>query len=267
MVDEVDSHTGDLWSDAGPGESAEARNGFHEPVNVASALFFESPGQIFARVHREIRPRSPIPPIEVEYKKFVDPNSRVRLEAGRITVTITDLLEAAPAPVTEALAHILLNKLYRKPVARQHQHRYRLYLNRRDMRRRIDETRQTRGRKAHTGPSGDTHDLVAIFEELNARHFGGMMARPELGWSHVRSRTRLGHFDPSHNTIMISRIFDDPRAPRLALEYVMFHEMLHLRYPVDHSGSRRCVHTPEFKAHEKQFPEFKEAKALLKKMW
>ena len=112
-----------------------------------------------------------------------------------------------------------------------------------------------------------THDLVAIFEDLNARHFGGMMARPELGWSHVRSRTRLGHFDPSHNMIMISRIFDDPRAPRLALEYVMFHEMLHLRYPVDHSGARRCVHTPEFKAHEKQFPEFKEAKALLRKLW
>ena len=36
--------------------------------------------------------------------------------------------------------------------------------------------------------------------------------------------------------IMISRIFDDPRAPRLALEYVMFHEMLHLHYPVDHTG-------------------------------
>jgi hypothetical protein len=260
MVDEVDSPGGDLFGD---GSGA----GFLQPVNVASSLFFESAVEIFARVHREIRPRTPVPPIEVHYKQFVDPNSRVRLEAGRITVMISDLLEGAPAPVTEALAHILLNKLYRKPIARQHQHRYRLYLNRRDMRHRIDLMRQTRGRKAHKGPAGVTHDLVTIFEDLNTRHFGGMMARPELGWSHVRSRTRLGHFDPSHNMIMISRIFDDPRAPRLALEYVMFHEMLHLRYPVDHSGTRRCVHTPEFKAHEKQFPGFKEAKALLGKLW
>lgn len=267
MVDEVNSSGGDLWSIPSPGSADGPAQGVHEPVNVASALFFESPAQIFARVHREIRPRTPAPPIELKYKKFVDPNSRIRLESGRITVTITDLLEGAPAPVTEALAHILLNKLYRKPVARHHQHRYRLYLNRRDMRRRIDLMRQARGRKAHAGPAGSTHDLVAVFEELNARHFGGMMARPELGWSHIRSRTRLGHFDPSHNTIMISRIFDDPRAPRLALEYVMFHEMLHLRYPVDHSGARRCVHTPEFKAHEKQFPDFKEAKALLRKLW
>jgi hypothetical protein len=260
MVDEVSSIDDDVLIADTPG-------GFLQPVSVASALFFESPVEIFARVHREIRPRTPIPPIDLSYKAFVDPNSRVQLASGRITVVITDLLEGAPAPVTEALAHILLCKLYRKPVARHQQHRYRLYLNRRDMRRRIDLTRQTRGRKAHTGPAGATHDLVTIFEELNARHFGGMMARPELGWSHVRSRTRLGHFDPSHNMIMISRIFDDPRAPQLALEYVMFHEMLHLRYPVDHSGARRCVHTPEFKAHEKQFPDFGEAKALLKKLW
>ena len=92
------------------------------------------------------------------------------------------------------------------------------------------------------------------------------MARPALGWSHIRSRTRLGHFDPSHNMIVISRIFDDASAPRLALEYVMYHEMLHLHYPVDHTGARRCVHTPEFKAHEKLFPQFKEAKALLRRL-
>jgi hypothetical protein len=254
MVDEVSSAGSDT-------------PGFLQPVNVASSLFFESPQEIFARVHREIRPRTPTPPISIAYKRFVDPNSRIRLENGTISVAITDVLEGAPAPVTEALAHILLNKLYRKPIAAQHQHRYRLYLNRRDMRRIIDLMRQTRGRKAHKGPAGLTHDLVVVFEELNAQHFGGMMARPELGWSHIRSRTRLGHFDPSHNTIMISRIFDDPRAPRLALEYVMFHEMLHLRYPVDHSRTRRCVHTPEFKAHEKQFPLFREAKALLRKLW
>ena len=240
---------------------------FLTPVNVASALFFESPAAIFQRVHREIRPRTPVPPIDLEFKAFANADSRVRLEGGAITVRITDLLENAPAPVLEALAHILLGKLYRKPAAAQYEHRYRLYLNRRDMRKRISTVRQERGRKVHLGAQGKVHNLEAIFEELNLEHFGGMMARPGLGWSHVRSRTRLGHFDPSHNMIMISRIFDDPRAPRLALEYVMFHEMLHLHYPVDHSGSRRCVHTPEFKAHEKQFPKFKEARALLKKMW
>ncbi len=236
------------------------------PVNVASSLFFESAAELFRRVHREIRPRTPVPPIEVEYKRFANANSDVRLADGAIRVRISDVLENAPAPVTEALAHILLGKLYRRPAAKQYLHRYRLYLNRKDMRQQISLVRRTRGRKAHEGPEGSVHNLERVFEDLNAHYFGGMMARPALGWSRFRSRTHLGHFDPSHNMIVISRIFDDPRAPRLALEYVMYHEMLHLRYPVDHSGARRCVHTPEFKAHEKQFPHFREAKALLKKL-
>jgi predicted metal-dependent hydrolase len=245
-------------------DRADSPETFLTPVNVASSLFFESAEAIFRRVHREVRPRTPIPPLSVEYKPFANADSRIRLQSGTLAVEITDLLSNAPAPVTEALAHILIGKLYRMPAARQYEHRYRLYLNRRDMRRQINAVRQERGRKVHRGAQGLVYNLEEVFEQLNREHFGGMMARPGLGWSHVRSRTRLGHFDPSHNMIMISRIFDDPRAPRLALEYVMFHEMLHLHYPVDHSGSRRCVHTPEFKAHEKQFPLYKEARALLK---
>jgi hypothetical protein len=247
-------------------DPGEAREDFLKPVNVASSLFFETPVEIFARVHREIRPRTAVPAVAVVYKRFANANSQIRLAEGRLAVTITDLLEKAPAPVTEALAHILLGKLYRRPVPRQYSHRYRLYLNRKDVRREIGLVRQERGRKLHTGPEGVLHNLEHVFEEINGKYFGGMMARPAIGWSLVRSRTRLGHFDPSHNTIVISKIFDDPRTPRLALEYVMFHEMLHLHYPVDHSGSRRCVHTPAFKVHEKTFPQFKEAKALLKKL-
>ena len=247
-------------------DQGERQENFLKPVNVASSLFFESAVEIFIRVHREVRPRTLVPRIGVVYKRFANANSNVRLADGGITVNITDLLETAPAPVTESLAHILLGKLYRKPAAAQYEHRYRLYLNRKDIRHRIDEVRQTRGRKVHTGPRGAVHNLEDLFDELNMKHFGGMMARPALGWSPLRSRTRLGHFDPSHNMIVISRIFDDARAPRLTLEYVMFHEMLHLEYPVDHRGTRRCVHTRDFKAHEKLFPQFKEAKLLLKKL-
>ena len=46
----------------------------------------------------------------------------------------------------------------------------------------------------------------------------------------------------------------------------MFHEMLHLRYPVDHAGARRRVHTREFREAERQFPELKRAKEMLKNL-
>jgi predicted metal-dependent hydrolase len=52
--------------------------------------------------------------------------------------------------------------------------------------------------------------------------------------------------------------------PRHVVEYLVYHEMLHLRHPVKLRGSRRCVHSKEFKEEEKLFPHFEEAKRYLK---
>ena len=122
--------------------------------DLQSSLFFETAVEIYARVFRELKPRTPIPELTIEYCRFANADSFIRLEDGRLHVRISDLLEGAPAPVTEALAYILLGKLYRKPVPRVYAHRYRLYLNRRDMRRQAHLVRQIRGRKFVSGPRG-----------------------------------------------------------------------------------------------------------------
>lgn len=231
---------------------------------LQSSLFFETPEEIYRRVFREIKPRTPIPELRVEFCSFANADSFIRLEDGRLHVRISDLLAGAPAPVMEALAFILLGKLYRKPAARVYTHRYRLYLSRRDVRRQAQLVRQIRGRKFISGPQGAVHNLEEVFERLNRQFFDGLMGQPQLGWSRRPSRSLLGHFDPSHNAIVISRIFDQPRVPALALDYVMFHEMLHLRYPVEHKGVRRCVHTKEFREAEKKFPQLKQATEILK---
>src|SRR3954453_12535358 len=232
---------------------------------LQSSLFFETAEEIYARVFRELRPRTPVPALAVEYCRFANADSFIRLENGRLHVRISDLLAGAPAPVTEALAYILLGKLYRKPIARMYSHRYKLYLNRKDVRRQAQLVRQIRGRKFISGPQGQHFNLDEIFERLNAQYFDGLMGRPQLGWSRGRSRSMLGHFDPSHNAIIISRILDQT-ALAVALEYVMFHEMLHLEHPVEHGGARRRVHTRAFREAEKKFPRLKEAKELLKKL-
>ena len=231
-----------------------------------SSLFFETAEELYRRVFRELKPRTPLPEIKVRFCQFANADSFIRFREGCLEVRISDLLEGAPSPVLEALAHILLGKLYRKPAARAYAYRYRLYLNRRDVRRQAHIIRQARGRKYLSGPQGELHDLAAIFDRLNIGFFDGLLARPLLGWSRTASRAMLGHFDPSHNAIVISRIFDRAGAPLLALEYVVFHEMLHLRYPADHSGSRRRVHTKEFREAEKKYPGLEEAMEALKRL-
>jgi len=127
--------------------------------------------------------------------------------------------------------------------------------------------RQMRGRKHLHGSRGHFYDLEVVFvEDLNSRFFHALLARPRMSWSRGRTRRILGHYDPAHNAIVISRVFDHPSVPRYALEYIVYHEMLHLKHPVKLRGSRRCVHSAEFQVEERLFPEFVAAEQFLKRL-
>jgi SprT-like family len=235
-------------------------------VQVQSTLLFESVEQIYGRVFQQLRPRSVLPEVAIRYCRFANVNNFIRFADERLEVRIADVLEGAPAPIQEALAFILVGKLFRKPVSGHYAHRYRLWLNRSDVRRQVSLLRRVRGRKLLAPPKGDCYDLEPMFDDLNLRFFGGLMARPALGWSRRPSRTMLGHYDPAHHAIVLSKSLDRPEVPRVAVEYVLYHEMLHLRHPTEHKGARRCVHTAEFKAAEKLFPALAEARSALKRL-
>lgn len=233
-------------------------------MQLEAALFFESVEQIYARVFQSLRPRTPLPEIAVRFKKYANANSRISLQDGRLLVEISDLLQTAPAPIQEALACVLLAKLFGKAPDQDRLAQYRHYLNRADIRRELHSAKRERGRKAYSDPRGSVYDLGQMFSELNKQYFGGLMVAPALGWSLRLSRTILGHYDPSHHVIVLSRSLDSADAPEKAVRFVMFHEMLHLRHPTESRGVRRCVHTPEFKQAERKFDDYAEAKEALK---
>lgn len=221
---------------------------------------------IFEESFRELRPRTPLPSLRIDFFRFANVNNTIRLREGRLLVRISDLLEGAPEPVLRAIAHILLAKMYRKPIDREHATRYRRYISTHHMSQKAHLVRQMRGRKRIASPRGHVYHLEEIFEDLNSEYFHGLMARPLLTWSSERARNRLGHYDPAHNAIVVSSVFDDPRVPRYVVEYILYHEMLHLRHPVKLRGSRRCVHSAEFQAEERLFQKLDAAKDFLKRL-
>ena len=219
---------------------------------------------IFHETYRELRPRAPIPDLKVDFFPFASINNTIRLREGKLIARLSDLLEGAPEPVLRAIAHILLAKVYRKPIERDHATRYRRYISSHDVTKKAHLVRQIRGRKRIASAQGHVYHLEEIFDELNTRHFHGLLARPQMTWSRDHARNSLGHYDPAHNAIVVSRIFDHPRVPRYAVEYIVYHEMLHLKHPVKLRGSRRCVHSAEFQAEERMFPRLDEAKRFLR---
>jgi hypothetical protein len=220
--------------------------------------------RIFQENFRELRPRAPIPEIAVEFFPFSNVNNTIRLRNSKLLVRLSDLLEGAPEPVLSAIAHILLAKIYRKPIQREPAARYRRYVSSSHLREKAHLIKQIRGRKRISGPRGRAYDLENIFDELNRRFFHGLLARPQMTWSEDRARSSLGHYDPAHNTIVISRVFDQHRVPTYAIEYIVYHEMLHLKYPVRLRGTRRCVHSVEFQAEEQNFPQLGKAKEFIR---
>ena len=86
---------------------------FAEPAPIGTV---EHPVAIYTRVFSELKPRTPIPAISIEFCAWANANSTIRLHEGRLEVRITDALEGAPSDIHEALARILFSKLYRKPV-------------------------------------------------------------------------------------------------------------------------------------------------------
>ena len=221
---------------------------------------------IFQEEYRELRPRAEVPAFTVEFFRFVNVNNTVRLRDGHVRARLSDLLEGAPEAVLRSIAHILLAKLYRKPVAAYHAARYRRYVGSHDLQRKVHLIRQARGRKRISTAQGRVYDLDAIFDDLNLRFFHGLLGRPQMTWSQERARAMLGHFDPAHNTIVISRVFDHADVPRYVVEYIVYHEMLHLKHPVKLRGTRRCVHGPAFQAEEKLFPNLEDAKRYLRRL-
>ena len=232
---------------------------------VQSVMPFESTEAIYERVFRDLRPTLAIPTISVRFYRFTNLTSNIRLIQGQLRVKISDLLENAPASVQESLAYILLSKLFRQQAPKPMNEIYRLYISRQEVRGQLNTVRQERGKKLLAPAAGHHFDLDDLFTKINDRYFAGLIVKPMLGWSMQRSRTILGHYDSSHHAIAISRILDQLTMPLFVVEYVLYHEILHIKHPVEHKGPQRRIHTTSFKRDEKQFAQFAEAKAYLKK--
>ncbi len=221
---------------------------------------------IFEREYRSLRPRAPLPDLEIKFRRFTSLNTTIRLRDGQLIVRLSDLLEHAPEAIHQAIAHILLAKLYRKPITPMLADRYRRYTQSEVVSKQAERIRQMRGRKVISSAQGNRYNLEEVFEAVNRRFFFGLLGRPTLTWSAHVARRMLGHYDAAHNTIVVSRIFDRPDTPRYAIEYLLYHEMLHLKHPVRVRAGRRCVHSREFQAEERLFPELEAARAYLKQL-
>ena len=220
--------------------------------------------EVFRRVFSRLRIKSPVVSIGARFHPFAGLRSTIRVRDGAVKARVSDVLAEASPLVLEALAEILLARVFHRRPSREARECYLAYTFRPAIRSRIDAARRERGSKRLLPPRGHHHDLEEIFHQLNDLFFDGEIPTSRIGWSHHHARRILGHYDSGHRTIIVSRKLDSLSAPRYLVEYVVYHEMLHIRFPVERRGQRRVVHSREFREAEKKFPQYELACRQLK---
>lgn len=222
------------------------------------AMLFQ---RIYTRLNCEGRP----PNFVVDFYPYANLTHSIRLRHETAYVRLSDLLRDAPLEVIEAVAAILLARLYRRRLPREIADTYRRYSQARATRTKLHAVRKRRGHRKIREARGQCFDLTKLFDELNESYFRGTLPKPKIGWSTRRWRSQLGIFDPALDQIAINIALDRPNVPEYAVAYVLYHEMLHRKHPIRVARCRLEAHSREFRAEEQKFRDYRRAVKFLKR--
>lgn len=220
---------------------------------------------LYIEAFRWYAPRRTLPAINVSFYPYIGINHTIRIREGDIFVRIGEICREMPLPCQKGLAYILVGKLLRKKIPSGAREVYSVYVKSDAVRKKAAENKRARGRKVVTTSKGEVYDLDQIFGDLNTHYFGGSLAKPSLTWSAAKTYRILGHHDANHDHIAISRSLDSIDVPRFVVEYVVYHEMLHIAHPTKHINGRRYNHTPAFRRDERKFEHFEAAERWIEK--
>ena len=126
-----------------------------------------------------------------------------------------------------------------------------------------NSVKNTASRTITIKPKGRVYDLADIFSSLNREYFNHSVSAA-ITWGkqsprHVFRKRTLGSYQKKTRVIRINPILDRRRVPRYAVEFIVYHEMLHaVMDPVVKNG-RRVIHSKEFKKRERVYSNYHKA--------
>ena len=201
-----------------------------------------------------------IPPrLVVAFRPLTEAYFRTTNRGSELRVVVNDALEDAPEDALRGLAEVIIARASGAARPRHVGRAFWDHVGTEGLRGRMQENYLARQRSFVASPEGQAWDLRAVFDVVNGRYFDGALEHPMLGWTRRPLTYRWGWYSSMvqpGGLIVLNVLLDDPRAPAFVLEGTMHHEMLHMVQETSVSNGRRVVHTPEFRAHERQFERF-----------
>ena len=220
----------------------------------------------FADAFRHMGGNRGVPAIEVRFYDYAGLRHYIRVRSGCVYVGLSNICKGAPPEVLRALAWILVARLLRKRVPTNHDRVYRDYSLTPSVMRLTDLARRNRGRKRISTAQGEVYDLDRMFTKLNRFYFEDAIPKPTITWSQRRTKSILGHHNHVHDSITISKTLDSKEIPRQLVEYILYHEMLHIKHPARLINGRRYYHTSAFRQDERKFQYYEQSQKWLERL-
>ncbi len=179
----------------------------------------------------------------------------VKRDSRHIKVSLHEMFTDAPKDVITALASYLCS--FRRSALRVVRNFFTENADRIDLSHTVKKQALT--------TQGRFFDLQTLLERVNEEYFGGVL-KLSITWFGESRASRaatllFGKYVAPLRLVKIHRRLDQEGIPEFVIESVIYHEMLHAFCPpyVDSSGVQR-IHSKEFRALEKRFYKYQEAK-------
>jgi len=222
--------------------------------------------KLFIDAFHHLGGNRPLPTVDVRFYPYAGLRHTIRLRSGQVYVRLSDICKDSPPEVLRSLAFVLVARLLGKKIPAVHDRAYREYSLTPELMRSSDIARRNRGRKMVSTSRGNVYDLDKIFNKLNRKYFDSSLEKPTLTWSQRKTRSILGHHDRVYETITISKSLDSKQVPDWFVEFIVYHEMLHIKHVARMINGRRYYHTAAFRLDERRFARYDDAQRWLEQV-
>jgi hypothetical protein len=200
--------------------------------------------------------------VEASYYPFKEFKTTWQRTGPEASFKVTDYLQGASGEVIQDFAGCLFTRIQRQR-REIYTPRVRDFLRSDEFVRMNQEKYLRRSRNLTFSSFGGVYDLEVLLNSLRRK---GLVEDGEcafLSWTDRPNRFRMGYCSVLMRVVAISSALDRKEVPDYAAEYVLYHEMLHLKMGTD---SLRSYHDADFKREERRYPRWREAENWLKKV-
>jgi len=176
--------------------------------------------------------------VSIKYsRKFTDFNANVKKVGNTLHFSLSHMWKDVSEEIQMGLLQYLATKMFNERIPTMYIDMYHSYISKL-----TDFTPIT-----NVDPF-----LQESFDRINVKYFHGAMELPNLEFGQASKRT-LGTYNFHTDTVRISTILKHDLE---ALDFVMYHELLHKQEKFEVKGHRTHSHTRRFRELEKQYENY-----------